>query len=87
MDISLENEVHNRFISNTEATNRGLKYETYYVIKCTTMSAIRIYWHTRYDALCAAFLAANFDVAILLVKNTSLSHQPELKKYRNWKRC
>lgn len=43
MDISLENEVHNRFISNTEATNRGLKYETYYVINCTTMSAIRIY--------------------------------------------
>nr|WP_269144381.1 cell wall-binding repeat-containing protein [Clostridium sp. NSJ-145] len=157
MDIPLGNEVHNRLISNTGATNRGLKYDTYYVTNRTTMPAIlvengfvtnaaeaarmkeesyqnsiinaitdgivaylaknvelnpgkqltatRIYGQTRYetsyelfrrgwqaadtailvtgqdypDALSAAPLAGKFDAPILLVKNTSLSNQPELK--------
>lgn len=157
MYIPLGNEVHNRLISNTGATNRGLKYDTYYVINRTKMSttlvenrfvtnaaevakmkqesyqnfiinaithgiiahleknvelnagkqltAIRIYgqigYETSYelfrigwqvvdtailvtgqdypDALSAAPLAGKFDAPILLVKNTSLSNQPELK--------
>lgn len=157
MDIPLGNEIHNRLISNTGATDRKLKWDTYYVTNRTTMPAVlvengfvtnvaeatkmkeesyqnsiinsitdgivayleknielnpgkaltatRIYGQTRYetsyelfkkgwqaadtailvtgqdypDALSAAPLAGKFDAPILLVKNTSLSNQPELK--------
>lgn len=157
IDVALGNEVHNRLIANTGATDRKLKKDTYYVTNHTIMPAIlvengfltnaaeaakmkeesyqqaiinsitdgivtylknniqldpakpltatRIYGQDRYktsyellkrgwqstntailvtgedypDALSAAPLAGKFDAPILLVDNTSLSNQPDLK--------
>ena len=42
IDIPLGTEVHNRLISSTGATNRGLKDDTYYVTNHTKMPAILV---------------------------------------------